>query len=101
MSYTPEEIAAACQAAVERHRARGGVVPDPPDRAEIPPRVPVVLGPAPDRYCLATCYCGRCDHYVSLDSDEATAAYARLVREMRAGLVRKEREALQRRVGRR
>lgn len=63
MSYTPEEIAAACQAAVERHRARGGVVPDPPDRAEIPPRVPVVLGPAPDRYCLATCYCGRCDHY--------------------------------------
>ncbi len=22
--------------------------------------------PAPGRYCLATCYCGECDHYVPI-----------------------------------
>lgn len=53
----PVEVAA--QAAADRYRARGGVVPDPPAAAEIPARVPVVLGPAPDRSCPPNiCWCG-------------------------------------------
>lgn len=63
---TPAEVEAAAERAVARFRARAGAVPDPPDRAEIPARVPVVLGPARDRYCMpspGTCYCRTCAHW--------------------------------------
>lgn len=66
---TPEEVEAAALVAVHRFHARAGVVPDPPDRAAIPPRVPVVLGPAPGSYCMpppGTCYCRRCPHWTPL-----------------------------------
>jgi len=62
---TPEEVEAAALAAVERFRARqaAGIVPEPPTLGSIPPRTPLHLPPAPDRYCLARCYCGGCPQY--------------------------------------
>lgn len=64
---TPEQVEAACEAAVARYRARAGAIPDPPAREEIPPRQPVVLPPAAGRYCpSAVCYCRGCAWYVPL-----------------------------------
>lgn len=61
----PEDVEAAAVAAVEQFRARqaAGITPEPPNLLSIPPRVPLQLGPAPGRYCLATCYCGGCSHW--------------------------------------
>lgn len=70
---TPEQIEAAADAAVARFRARGGMIPDPPARSEIPPRVPVVLPPAVGRSCPpATCYCGDCPQYKPLPPYDAS-----------------------------
>jgi len=37
---------------------------------------------APGRYCLATCYCGECDHYVPIrrhDETEPREGQARVI----------------------
>ena len=58
----PVDVEAAAAAAVERFRARAGVIPDPPAREEIPPRQ-VMPFTSTGRYCLAVCYCGGCPHH--------------------------------------
>lgn len=64
----PVDLEAAKEAAVARFRERqaAGIVLEPPALADIPPRVPVILGPAPGGYCLAICYCGECPQYQPL-----------------------------------
>lgn len=64
----PVDVETAAEAAVARFRERlaAGITPAPPTLSDIPPRVPLVLGPAPGRYCMpppATCYCGECEHW--------------------------------------
>lgn len=61
----PADIEQAAEDAVRRFRERlaAGIVPEPPSLSSIPPRVPVELAPRPDRYCMATCYCGGCKHW--------------------------------------
>jgi hypothetical protein len=60
---TPEEVEAAALAAVERFHARAGAIPEAPDPTARPPRVPQLVEPAADRYCMVRCYCGTCPDY--------------------------------------
>jgi hypothetical protein len=40
-----------------------------------------VSDPAPGRYCLATCFCGECDHYVPIrrHDERETVTQARVI----------------------
>ena len=82
----PDDLEAAVQDAADRFHARGGVVPPPPHRSEIPPRVPVPHT-AVGRYCIqppGTCYCGACPHWEPAPPVNYKAAIAAL-REKQTG----------------
>lgn len=77
----PEDVEAAAEEAVRRYRERiaAGIVWTAPDLSGIPRRIPLQLGPAPGRYCLARCYCGTCPQYAEQRA-EADRQHAREVR---------------------
>lgn len=83
----PEDVEEAAEAAVRRFRERiaAGIVWTAPDLSKIPPRVPLQLGPAPGRYCLARCYCGGCEGHAEQVA-EAERAHARELRRALFGI---------------
>lgn len=79
---TPAEVEEAAEAAVLRFHARGGVVPAPPAREEIPARVPRPVTPVAGRYCPpAICWCGSCAWFTPAPPVNYEAAVRKLAEE--------------------
>lgn len=57
--------------------------PGPRETTFCPCRTVARIGPNPDRYCLRTCFCGSCPHWVPLQPINYRAVVARMQQEQR------------------